>query len=66
MLLQSPAQLRALLAGIELTEIDVSEDFEVESTVVLAGEQILLAFIDDRLIYVETFPLISGEAEVVD
>ena len=64
--LQSSAQVRELLTGVELEEIEASDELETEGAFLLAGEQILLAFIDDQLVYVETFPLISGEAEVVE
>lgn len=52
----SPAEATALFPEIEFGEIDTSA-LEVDGTLALAGEQILLGFDQDQLVYVETFIL---------
>jgi hypothetical protein len=55
----------ASLTDVDLQPVEAVTDFEVEGAELWAGEQLALGFIDDRLIYVETFPLAPGEQEVV-
>lgn len=62
-LLASKDDTTAILDGIQLSEIDGSE-LEIEGAELLAGEQILLAFVDDQLVYVETYVLAPGDQEV--
>ena len=52
------------LEGVELSRIESDVDVEVDGTEVWAGEQLMLGFVDDHLVYVETFPLAPGEPEV--
>lgn len=52
------------LGDVELSEVDAT-DVEVEGAELWAGEQLLLAFVDDQLVLVETFPLSPDEPEVV-
>ena len=52
------------LGDVELSEIDAT-DMEVDGAEVWAGEQLLLVFVDDQLVLVETFPLSTDEPEVV-
>ncbi len=54
----------ATLGDVDLEPIESAADFEVEGAELWAGEQLALAFVDDRLIYVEAFPLAPGEQEV--
>ena len=58
------AQVKALLDDQILDEIDLS-DVDLEGGVALAGDQILLGFQDDRLVFVETVILTGwvGEEE---
>jgi hypothetical protein len=49
-------EVRALLSWQTLEEIDLSEG-EIESGVMLVGDQILLGFDQGRLVYVETLIL---------
>jgi hypothetical protein len=58
----STAEVRELLPGQSLVEVDLSEG-DIEGGLVLAGDQILLAFDQDRLVYVETFILAPEEGE---
>ena len=61
----SEAEVRALLGDQELTEIDLTEG-DIAGGLALAGDQILMGFDHDRLVYVETFALTAGEpGEVV-
>lgn len=55
-LLASAAEVRDVLPGVELTTIDL-DDETIPDGVMLAGEQLLLGFVDDQLIYVEAVPL---------
>jgi len=56
--------VKALLDDQILDEIDLS-DVDLEGGVALAGDQILLGFQDDRLVFVETVILTGwvGEEE---
>lgn len=56
----SEAEVRVLMGDQELTEIDLTEG-DIEGGLGLAGDQILLGFDHDRLVYVETFALSAGE-----
>ncbi len=47
------ADVKSLLAGQELLEINLAA-LDLEGSLALAGDQILLAFENDRLVYVET------------
>lgn len=49
-------------AGQSPTAIDLSDGGEdYEDTTLLAGDQIMLGFVDDALVYVETFALSAGD-----
>lgn len=48
-MLASKADVVAELGGVELSEVDTTA-FEVEGAELLAGEQLLLAFVDDGLV----------------
>jgi len=63
-LLASTEDVRSGLADVELEEIGI-EDEAFESGLFLAGEQLLLGFVDDQLVYVETFPLVDVDAEAL-
>jgi hypothetical protein len=56
------AQTKALLDDQVLDEIDLS-DVDLEGGVALAGDQILLGFQDDRLVFVETVILAASMGE---
>ena len=55
-LLASMSDVQAGLVDVDLVEVSVGEEV-VPGGVFLAGDQLLLGFVDDRLVYVETFPL---------
>jgi hypothetical protein len=57
------AEVRELLPWQSLVEVDLGEG-DIEGGVVLAGDQILLGFDQDRLVYVETFVLAPEEGEL--
>ena len=61
-LLMSMEEVRSGLGGVELVEV-LLDDEAVPSGVFLAGDQLLLGFVDDQLVYVETYPLSPGQAE---
>lgn len=63
-MLSSSNETFSLLDGAELTPVDSAVDFDVEGAELWAGEQLALGFVDDRLIYVESFVLAPGEQEV--
>ena len=52
------------LEGVDVRRIESDVDVEVDGTEVWAGEQLMLGFVDDHLVYVETFPLAPGEQEI--
>lgn len=54
----------AALGDVDLRPVDAVSAFEVDGAELWAGEQLALAFVDDALVYVETFPLAPGEQEV--
>ena len=56
------AQVKALLDDQTLDEIDLSE-VDLEGGIALAGDQILLGFQDDRLVFVETVILAAWTGE---
>jgi hypothetical protein len=56
----SPADIGFLLADQELLEVDLT-DLDLEGSLALAGDQILLGFVDDQLVYVETVILSPAE-----
>jgi hypothetical protein len=56
-MLASTAEVRALLPDVELTEVPL-KDKAIPGGLFLAGEQLLLAFVDDKLIYAESFALV--------
>jgi len=56
-MLASTAEVRALLPDVELTEIAL-KDKAIPKGLFLAGEQLLLGFVDDKLIYAESFALV--------
>lgn len=62
-LLASRADTVEGLDGIELTEVDGSE-LDIDGAEILAGEQLVLAFVDDQLVYAESYVLAPGEQEV--
>lgn len=53
----STSQVTALLEDQELERVDLTEA-DIEAGLIMAGDQILLGFDDDRLVYVQTFILI--------
>jgi len=57
----SEAQVRALLADQELASLPMDEA-DVPEGLLLAGDQIVMGFDDDQLVYVETFALTLEEA----
>ncbi|TFH32464.1 MAG: hypothetical protein E4G99_12695 [Anaerolineales bacterium] len=58
----SVAEVRTLLSDQQLVEIDLSEG-DIPGGYILAGDQILLGFDQDRLVYVETFILSPAEGD---
>jgi hypothetical protein len=53
------------LEGVELSSLDAAAaEFEVDGAELWAGEQLVLAFVDDALVYVEAFALAAVEPEV--
>jgi hypothetical protein len=56
----SVAQVRSLLEGQELEQVDLSEG-DIAGGLLLAGDQIMLGFDQDRLVFVETFLLAPSE-----
>lgn len=63
-MLASRAETMAVLEGVELEVLSSSADVEVDGAELWAGEQLLLAFVEDRLVYVETYPLAPVAPEV--
>lgn len=64
-LLSSSAVVFGALGDVELEPIDGAADgFGVEGAELWAGEQLLVAFVDDQLIYVETYPLAPDDRTV--
>ncbi|MEA3503395.1 MAG: hypothetical protein U9R47_11505 [Actinomycetota bacterium] len=61
-MLTSMEEVLSVLDDVALTEIDPGEE-AMPDTVLLAGDQLLLAFTDDKLVYVETYPLSPEESE---
>ena len=59
-MLASMGETLSVLDDVTLTEIDPGDE-AMPDTVLLAGDQLLLAFTHDKLIYVETFPLSPEE-----
>jgi hypothetical protein len=57
--------VRSMLTDQTLEEASLAEA-DIPTGVVLAGDQILLGFDDDRLVYVQTFALNPGEATHVE
>jgi len=55
-MLASTAEIRALLSDVELIEVPL-KDKAIPKGLFLAGEQLLLGFVDDKLIYAESFAL---------
>lgn len=62
-LLASRDEIVEALGRPALTEVDAT-DVGVDGAEVWAGEQLLLAFVDDQLVYVETYPLVPAESGV--
>lgn len=57
-LLSSFAEVDERLGDVEFTSVDdAAADLGVEGAELWAGEQILLGFVDDRLVHVQTYPL---------
>lgn len=59
-LLASADDVRALLPDVELTEVGIKEK-AIPKGIFLAGEQLLLGFVDDKLIYAESMALVPEE-----
>ncbi len=57
----SAAEVRNLLAGETLEEIEL-DDGDIPGGLVLVGDQIILGFDQDRLVYVETLILSPVQA----
>jgi hypothetical protein len=56
----SVAEIQALLSDVELVELPL-EEAEIPGGLLLAGDQVLLGFDQDRLVYVQTFILTPEE-----
>jgi hypothetical protein len=55
------AEVRDSLIGVELTEVDgVALDMPAGSSV-LAGGQVLICLFDDRVVYLQTYPLVPDD-----
>jgi hypothetical protein len=63
-MLASRADTLAALGDVDVRRVTNDADFEVSGAELWAGEQLLLMFVDDQLISVETFPLAPGVQEV--
>lgn len=63
-MLASRADTLAGLGDVDLRRVASDADLEVAGAELWAGEQLLLMFVDDQLISVETFPLAPGVQEV--
>ena len=62
-LLSTVDEVQASLADLRLTEVDgVAEELELPGARTFVAEQLLLAFVDDLLVYVQTYPLLPEEA----
>ncbi len=57
-LLSSIGEVTERLGDVEFTAVDgAAADLGVEGAELWAGEQLLLGFVDDRLVHVQTYPL---------
>lgn len=54
----------AAIGDVELARIEADTDLEVGGAEIWAGEQLVTAFVDDQLVYVESMPLSPGAQEV--
>lgn len=63
-MLASRDETMAALGAVALTQIDAT-DTDVAGAELWAGEQLLLGFVDDTLVYVETFAAAPVDPEVV-
>lgn len=55
--LMSRADVKAALPDVQLMEVGIGDD-AMENAGFLAGEQLLLGFVDDQLVYAESFALV--------
>ena len=65
-MLASTTAVFAVLGDTELTKIDSASDFDVDGAELWAGEQLALAFVEDQLVYVETFAVALGDQEIAE
>lgn len=63
-MLASRADTLATLGDVDVRRVVSDADMDVEGAELWAGEQLLLLFVDDLLVSVETFPLAPGTQEV--
>ena len=61
-LLSSPAEVRDDLPDVRLERVRLNDE-AIPGAFFLAGEQLLLGFVDRQLVYVETFVLEPDEAD---
>jgi hypothetical protein len=63
-MLTSRAEVTAALGDVELTRVTADTDLTVDGAELWTAEQLVLAFVDDRLVYAETFVLAIGGQEI--
>lgn len=62
-LLSTVDEVRGSLVGVELTEVEgVADELDLPGARTFVAEQLLLAFVDDLLVYVQTYPLLPVDA----
>ena len=54
-------EVREALAGYELTTVDATALDMPAGAKVLAGSQVLIGLVDDRVVYIQTYPLVPDE-----
>jgi len=65
-MLSSVDEVLGVLEGVELESLGAAAaEFEIEGAELWVGEQLVLAFVDDALIYVETYALAADDQVVV-
>ncbi len=62
-MLASVGATLASLDDVELVRVDDGDGLDEPGSELWAGEQLVLGFADDQLVYVETMPLAAGEPE---
>lgn len=63
-MLSSTDEVLGRLHDVELERLPASDDLDIDGVDLYGGEQLLLGFVEDQLVYVETFPAVPGEQEV--